>query len=100
MRLVDLRELDIFANHGSERYAPVEPEAMADRVDFGEIKRGSKRQDPSSWNSNEALPWRGRTWRVRRHDSEIIELTPAGGVQEQTQTTLIGAFTIAVGQAR
>jgi hypothetical protein len=83
MRIVDVRELHIFANHDSERYAPVETEMMADRVDFREIERDSKREEPSSWNSDEALAWRRRSWRFYRHHSEIIELTPAGSVHEQ-----------------
>jgi hypothetical protein len=63
LRIVDLRELHIFANHDSERYAPIETEAMADRVDFGEIECDSKREEPSSWNPDEALSWRRRSWR-------------------------------------
>src|SRR4051794_18744915 len=82
MRIVDLRELHIFANHDSERYAPVETEMMADRVDFREIERDSKREEPSPWNSDEALAWRRRSWRFYRHHSEVIELTPAGSVHE------------------
>ena len=42
----------------------------------------SKREEPSSWNSDEALAWRRRSWRFYRHHSEIIELTPAGSVHE------------------
>jgi len=83
MRIVDLRELHILANHDSERYAPVETETMADRVDFGKIECDSKRKKPSSWNPDEALTWCRGAWRFYRHHSEIIELSPAGSVHEQ-----------------
>ena len=56
---------------------------MADRVDFGEIECDSKWEEALSWNSNEALAWRRRSWRFDRHHSEIIELSPAGSVHEQ-----------------
>ena len=42
-----------------------------------------KWEEPSSWNSDEALAWRRRSWRFDRHHSEIIELSPAGSVHEQ-----------------
>jgi hypothetical protein len=82
-RIIDLRDLHIFSNLDSERHATVETETMADGVDFGEIECDSKWEEALSWNSNEALAWRRRSWRFDRHHSEIIELSPAGSVHEQ-----------------
>ena len=82
-RIIDLRDLHIFSNLDSERHATVETETMADGVDFGEIECDSKWEEASSWNSNEALAWRRRSWRFDRHHSEVIELSPAGSVHEQ-----------------